>query len=234
MSEKRASKRRQSLIWFGAVVLALVVVAFVWKLVPIEEALRWLMNTADDLGWWAPLGYAGIAFALLMVGFPATPLNVTAGILFGYWLALGTVLGAALSAAAVAFFVGRSLMQERFQNRLEATPALAKVVEKLQDECFKVMLLARLNPLVPGTLKSYGFGALEVPFGKYMASAAIGQLVIFSIHVYVGWAGGYAALQREQPPTTLEIGLLIGGVAVSLVLIAVTYVFGRRALAQNS
>lgn len=230
MSHASRSTRRRSLIWIGAVLLGLVGAALLWKLAPMEEALRWLMNASDGLGWRGPMAFAGIYTLLLMIGFPATPLNVTAGILFGYWLALGTTLAAALTSASAAFFLGRSLLQERFQRRLKSTPALARILEKLQSECFKVMLLARLNPLVPGTLKSYGFGAMEVPFGKYLASAAIGQSVIFSIHVYLGWAGGYAAIQREQPPTTLEIGLLVGGIVVSVVLIAITYIFGRRAL----
>lgn len=234
MSKSKRSKRRQSLIWFGAIAAGLVIAGLLWKLVPIEEALRWLMRTADGLGLWAPLAYAGMYIVLSIVGFPSTPLNVTAGILFGYWLALGTTVAAALTAAIVAFLLGRTLLQERFRKRLKSTPALEKIVGKLEDECFKVMLIARLNPLVPGTLKSYGFGALEVPFGKYVASAAIGQSIIFAIHVYLGWAGGYAAIEREQPPGTLEIGLLVGGVVLSLILIAVTYIFGRQALEETT
>lgn len=227
---KQRTRKQQTLLWFGAIIVGLALAGLLWKLAPIEQWLRWLMGTADDLGWWAPVAFAAIYLPLALLGFPATPLNVTAGVLFGYWLALGTTLAASLSAAVLAFFIGRRLMQERFKKRLESTPSLAKIVERLEEECFKVMLLARLNPLVPGTLKSYGFGALEVPFGKYIGSAALGQVVIYSIHVYLGWAGGYAAIERDQPPGALEIGLLVGGVVLSLVLIAVSYGLGRRAL----
>lgn len=107
------------------------------------------------------------------VGFPALPLIVTGGALFG------TVTGTLLSMAGTGigalggYFVARALAPMRLRRWLESRldpHGLGR------DSRFMSMLRLRLVPIVPFSAVNYASGLAAVPLATYLATTLLGQL----------------------------------------------------------
>ena len=112
----------------------------------------------------------GIATPL---GFPALPLLVTGGVLFGAWLGTlfsiaGTILG-----ALGGYFFARLIAPPR----LEAWLAARLPLDRLQsDGSFLTLVRMRLVPVMPFSAVNYGAGLAHAPVRSYLASTVVGQL----------------------------------------------------------
>ena len=112
----------------------------------------------------------GIATPL---GFPALPLLVTGGVLFGAWLGTlfsiaGTILG-----AMGGYFFARLIAPPR----LEAWLSERLPLERLRsDGSFLALVRVRLVPVVPFSAVNYGAGLAHAPVPSYLASTVVGQL----------------------------------------------------------
>lgn len=210
-----------------AVPLALV---GLWAWLPMNEYLRAAVAWIDSTGPWGALAFVVVYVLCALVGIPRTLLNVAAGVLFSYPLAVVTVLAGATSAYTLTFTIARTVARDWVNRRIAGSPQVRKLLDLVETEGFKLILLVRMNPFIPGVLKGYGFGTTNVAFPTYLVASVLGFLPVALAHVYLGWAGGAAMLHEGGEPGTLEKSLLAGGVFVSIVLVAGVYLYGRRAM----
>jgi len=119
--------------------------------------------------------------ALTSLAFPALPLMVAGGALFG------TVLGTGLSLAGSAlggiggYFVARAIGREVIPRRLSRRLPLD---ELSQDGGFLTLVRLRLLPFVPFFAVSYASGIARAPLGAYIGSTIAGQLPSTLVYSY--------------------------------------------------
>ena len=115
------------------------------------------------------------------LGFPALPLLVTGGVLFGAWLGtLFSITGTMLGAMG-GYFFARLIAPPRLQAWLtERLP-----MDRLRsDRSFLTLVRMRLVPVVPFSAVNYGAGLVHAPLRSYLASTLVGQLpstVLYSL-----------------------------------------------------
>jgi uncharacterized membrane protein YdjX (TVP38/TMEM64 family) len=100
----------------------------------------------------------------------------------------------------------------------------------VEEEGLKLVILLRLNPFIPAVLKGYGFGTTRIGLATYLLGSFAGFVPIAAAHVYLGYIGGTVMLSGEELPEGMNRMLLIGGLATSLILIAVLILMSRKAL----
>ena len=92
---------------------------------------------------------------------------------------------------------------------------------------WKLVVLLRLNPLVPFNLQNYVFGATEIGFRPFALGTFFGIMPGTALYVSLG-ALGQAAVGGEDQ-TTLRVALLVAGLAATA---ATVFVVGRKAKAK--
>lgn len=105
------------------------------------------------------LAYAAAELLLL----PAAPATVLAGSVYG--LALGSalaVLGASIGAMAV-FMLARRWLRPQASRWLERSRHLEALRRVVSQEGLRVLLLARLSPVLPFNLLNVAYGVSDIP-----------------------------------------------------------------------
>lgn len=116
------------------------------------------------------------AFKSLSVVFPILVLNVLGGFLFSpVWATIVNFIGVAVD-LAIPYWVGRSSGAALVQKLESKYPKFASFFgEKSQNQFFLSFFL-RVIYCLPGDLVSMYFGAISMPFGKYMLGSFLGMV----------------------------------------------------------
>lgn len=230
-----AGNARRSLWRLLAIVAGVVLLLWLaWQWLPVVDWSQALIKYISDLGIWGPVIYWVIYVLASIVGIPRTPLNVGAGIIFSYPVALAVVLVSAVTAFTATFQIARRFGSEWIQRKIDRISTAKKIKQLVEEECFKFVFLARINPFVPAVIKGYGFGTTSIPFRTYLLASVLGFLPIACAHVYLGWLGGYAMMHSGEQPEEWKMGMLIGGAIVSVILVVVVSWYGHRAMKKYS
>ncbi len=217
----------------GAALLTVTAAALAWKLLPVTDWVRAFLGGVGDLGVFGPLAYGLVYVVASLLGMPRTPLNVGAGIVFALPVALAVVLAAATVTFFLTFTIARRLGGEWVEKRIDAVPNARRIMDAVEEEGFKLVLLLRMNPFVPAAIKGYGFGTTSLSTGTYMLASVLGFLPIGLAHVYLGWLGG-AAVLGGGPPASFHTAFMIGGAVVSVLLVGFVTWFAHRALQRRT
>jgi len=140
----------------------------------------------------------GIAGSL---GFPALPLMICGGVLFG------TLLGTALSLVGTAigasggYAIARFLTPGWFHRWLEKHVPVRELSDR---HGFIAVVRFRLLPVVPLAVGNVAAGLARIDYGRYLAGTLVGQLPSTAIYTYFGdaltraaAAGTRAAAERD-------------------------------------
>ncbi|MEN8707081.1 MAG: TVP38/TMEM64 family protein [Nocardioides marinisabuli] len=205
---------RATLVKAG-VLLALVALAVGLQLsvgLPSQAELR---STLDGLGAWAvPAFVAAYAAVSLLPAGPTAVMTVLGGLLLGFSAGLVAVLAAAVLGAVAAFFVSRLLGRDAVRSL--TGQRFASLDDRVRDNGFATVLLARLIPLVPFSTANYAFGLTSVSTRSYAGATALGIVPGSAVYVAVGAFG----TDPGSPPFLLAI--------VALVLLTVLGVWRQR------
>jgi uncharacterized membrane protein YdjX (TVP38/TMEM64 family) len=146
------------------------------------DALDWIRG----LGFWGPalLVVAYVVACLLFI--PGLLLSIGAGFVFGVPLGTATVSVGSTLGAALAFLVGRTLFRDSISQMIATNPKFAALDRAVGREGFKIVLLARLSPVLPFNLLNYAFGLTPVALRNYVLASWIGMLPGTIAYVYVG------------------------------------------------
>ncbi|MBT8143162.1 MAG: VTT domain-containing protein [Gammaproteobacteria bacterium] len=230
VSAGRVSGDNNARLWLALLTVGVPLLLYgLWHYLPMDDYLRSAIDWVDSTGYVGIGGYIVLYTICAMLGIPRTPLNVAAGMIFSYPAALAVVLCGATAAYMTTFWIARHVAQDWVKRQVASSPKVKEILDICNEEPFKAVLLIRLNLLIPGVLKGYGFGTTNVPFGKYLLASILGFLPIALTHVYLGWAGGEAVLSDGEMGT-LEKWLVGSGVVLSIAMVAGVYWYGRNAL----
>ncbi|MGY5884226.1 TVP38/TMEM64 family protein [Modestobacter lacusdianchii] len=201
--------------WWRAVLLTvavLVVVGLAWQVdVPTATAVRDRFRAPGPADWW--LALLGLSLALLLPT-PRSALSVLAGAVFGLSAGLALVLAAALAGGIGGFgasrWLGRSLVQRAFRQRLN------RVDEVLSRHGVLAVLTARMLPAPPFAVVSYAAGVSGIALVHFAVGTAVGvipgSVLYVSLGAAAGSADGWWAGLQDRP----WLASLAGLVAVAL------------------
>lgn len=228
--------RRTSPVW-GIAVSALLVAAILAVLVYFdahEEIVR-LLQWLDAQGAWAPVLFALIMAAVVVLVLPGVLFTTGAGFVFGVLegtacVVIGTTIGATL-----AFLIARHLFGERTARYILANPRLRLVSEEFTLRGWKIVLITRLIPFFPFKLSNYFFGLTQFSLRDFVFGTFIGVIPLSLHNVYLGAiAADIATLGARRPERSpLEWAIYGGGFVATIVALLYINRLARRALARQ-
>lgn len=148
--------------------------------------------------------------SLLLV--PVWLFAIAAGAVFGVAWGLVAAVLSALGSALAAFVIARYVMRRPFERAARRSASFGAMSAAVAKEGWKVVVLLRLSPIVPSSLKSYFFGLTRIGLPAYLVASVAAMLPATALKVYVG-ATGWHALREGG---TLNWALFAAGIAATL------------------
>ena len=127
------------------------------------------------------------SFALI---FPPAVLFVISGIVFDNMLTAVAVNFIATAASLILpYFLGRFTGLEMVNTLKKRFKAIQKLDDFTDENSFAVVFVFKAGGIMPSDLSSLIFGALNIPFGKYLIASNLGMLVLNVLWTLVGAKG---------------------------------------------
>lgn len=207
-------------------VLALIAAAA--YLLPARDLATELIGSIRAYGAIAPVVYFFIFVAAAVTGLPRTAVTILAGVVFEPHVAFLVVVASSMASFMLTFLLARRLAADWVNARLEKVPVAAGMMSAVERHGFRMLVLMRLNPFVPGIVNGYGFGMTSMKPMTYFVASVVGSLPLILIYVYLGWAGGETLLHEGVAAGDMPDGLLLFGVTLSAVMLLVIAWYGRK------
>lgn len=214
--------------WLTVGGIVLVVAMAIW-LLPVIDWVRAAVRFIDGMDTWGVVAFVLIYAVLSTLAVPITPMNIAAGLLFGAATGFLAALCGAVTAAVVSFLLARYSLHEWVSRKLACYPKSSAILEGMERHGWKTVLLIRLNPLVPASIKNYCFGVTDIPLWKYASATILGQAPSVLLYSYLGSAG-HMTVTGKDGLSALDYVLYGTGLAVAVVVTAITTWYGKRSL----
>ncbi len=179
----------KAIVWVVVVLGLLVMAGHLHLQRPLRSALAWIAG----LGPLGVLWFVGLYVAACVLLIPGSILTLGAGVVFGILRGSIVVSIAATLGAGAAFLVGRYLARDWVARRIAGNARFIAVDEAVAREGWKIVLLARLSPVLPFNLLNYGFGLTKVSFKAYLLASWAGMIPGTILYVYIGSLAGSLA-----------------------------------------
>ena len=212
-------------VFVGCVVAAAALAAW---LLPVRVWLEAVIQWTEGFGVWAVLIFALLYALMATAAVPTTPLTVAAGLLFGPVMGAAVAVCGGMTAAVLSFLISRYWLGDRLRQRLACHRRLRTFMEAVEGAGWKVVLLTRLNPVVPASVKSYGFGMTRIPLRVYATATLAAQAPFAFAVAYLGAAGRLSLAGPAGRPHLFEYSLYGAGVLATLALTALVVRHLRR------
>lgn len=190
LAKSEALRQRCKLLLGVAVLASLLLTGILFHNTVAAVADGFLKRCAD-LGWGAAVLLALMVALLNVLMLPTFPLIVAAGPFFSemYGLWLGSFVGVVSIFAGMwlgsiaAFQLGRALWwSSRKGEGKEESEIFQEISKLIDEEGVKIVLLARMSPLLPAEAFNYACSITTLTLGQYSAGC-LGSLVPISILV---------------------------------------------------
>ena len=135
---------------------------------PVDSALDKVRElTTTPAG---SVAFVSIYMAMELCGLPSVPLAAArdSGVAYLTKVALAVVLASSVTAACVAYYVGRTRLRPRLDKRISMISPAPPSPQDLVDEGFAILLLLRMVPMPPAI--NYLYGAMAPKFPAYFFS----------------------------------------------------------------
>jgi len=228
---------RRSRVWLK-VSLAIIGLAILLALVIVFKPKDAIVNTMHEIrsyGVWGAVIVSLLYIPMCVLLIPCSLMTMFSGYAFG--VIVGTIavsLGSTVGASA-SFGVGRLVARRLLAHRLLRSPRFVALDRAVSDNGFRVVMLTRLSPVMPFNLLSYTYSLTSVRFRDYFLGSWIGMFPSTLMYVYIG--STCASLTELGPgqraPTTMELVLFWGGLAVTLIVTVILTRIARRALSDQ-
>ncbi|HYE30621.1 MAG TPA: TVP38/TMEM64 family protein [Methylomirabilota bacterium] len=202
------------------------------KQLPLRE------NVAEFAAWVRAQGMLGLAafwgaYILATLTFlPVSVLNLSAGAIFGPTQGLALTMASAVSGATTSFLVARHIARDRVAERAASNERFCVLDSIIGERDWKIVCLLRLSILIPFHISNYVLGVTRIRFWPYLAASAIGMAPGTFVYVYLGHLGQTTILKRDTLHP-LQLGLIIGGLLVTVTISVFLAKFAKRKLAES-
>src|SRR5262249_1277584 len=193
--------------------------------------LHWMVDFIQWVKGAGPAGgalYAVVYVAGTALFFPGLPLTLGAGFIYGAVIGTLVVSPASVAGASVAFLIARYLARDWVARRLKTYPQAAAIDRAIAKNGFKVVVLLRLQPVIPFNMLNYALGLSDIGLRDYALASWIGMLPATILYVYLGSVmGDVTDLVRGRPDSGMAGRVLLWGGLIAMV--AMVWWLGRAA-----
>lgn len=199
---------------------------------------RWI---GSFIQWVQALGTGGLAiYTLFYVGgvvlfFPGIILTAGAGLLYGVVVGTLIVSPASVLGATLAFLIARYMARDWVSRKLEKYPNFKAIDRAIEKNGFKMILLLRLQPVVPFNLLNYALGLTRIRLRDYVLASWIGMFPATVLYVYLGSVLHSVSdlLQGHFGSGKWGAILFWAGLAAAIVLVVYVGRVARKALQEE-
>eukprot|EP00300_Choanocystis_sp_HF-7_P007597 c15390_g1_i1.p1 GENE.c15390_g1_i1~~c15390_g1_i1.p1 ORF type:complete len:249 (+),score=31.62 c15390_g1_i1:162-908(+) len=205
-------------MWWGvrllAVVCLLVAAVLAAWLVPVNDTIMW--SKAHQLE--GSFGYTAFLTGWIIVCLPSTPLEVAAGFVFPFWVALAVVTVGKNLGSNISFLIGRLLggdVVSRFLNNSKFA-VLRGLEFAIREEPYKTAGLVRVSAL-PIAVKNYGMAVLPCSYFVFFVTCLLFGMPFTIMLTFVGRSlGRVSELWGEEGsnPELRRIEFMFGVIGV--------------------
>lgn len=227
---------KRTALRFAAVAAILITIALIaWKL-PAKQWIESFIAWIRALGAPGAFLYGAVYAAGAIAMFPGSALTAGAGLVYGTLVGVLIVSPASVIGATGSFLIARYFARDWVERKLRAYPRFAAIDRAVEKQGFKVVLLVRLQPILPFVWLNYGLGLTRVRLRDYVIASWIGMLPATVLYVYLGsalhnisdlFSGGAT---RHSPA---GLALFWGGLAAGALLLWLLTRMAKRALQQE-
>jgi uncharacterized membrane protein YdjX (TVP38/TMEM64 family) len=170
---------------------------------------------------WAELGVIGLCalalvFALGTLTFmPRFTFYSIGGLVFGLAAIPAAIIGSVIG-AAIAFLLARHALRDTFQRQVARRPSWRRLLNAVDAEGWRLVVLTRFTSPLPGGAINYVFGLTAIEFGPYLMATACGLLPPVAMFVGLGTLGRVVLSGGEPSPGEAAIS------AAGIIVIALT------------
>jgi uncharacterized membrane protein YdjX (TVP38/TMEM64 family) len=220
---------RDRLTIFLAVAVTLLLGVALFAIDPVHDAvtaagdpaeLRYQLNR---LGAAAVLVLFAIALVHVIVPFPAEFPTAAAGFVLGFAVAFPVMVLAWTISCVVAYLLA-SAVGPPVLDRLAGKGRMARADAAIERGGWRILLFARLIPIVPYNLVSFAAGATKVPLRRFTWTTAVGVAPLTALTALLG--------QRLQSPRFEDPVLWVIVVGV-VALLALAHPLSKRMRAPH-
>lgn len=181
-----------------AVALAALALLLAGRLLPLESWLAAFQAWVKGLGAAGMLLYGALYVGVTLALGPAFLLTLGAGFLYGLVRGVLLVWVSATTGAALAFLIARSFGRRSVEKLARENRTFGAIDRAVGEKGWRIVLLLRLNPLLPFVVSNYLYGLTTVAFWPYVLASAAGMLPLTVLYTYLGAAGGVAVADRHR------------------------------------
>ena len=179
-----------------------------------DTLIQWASYWDGSLAWAAIIALFLISGMIII---PRPAICIVAGLTFGL-AAFPLALTASTVGSLIAFMLARYFFRARFQRMLDRHPKAKVLVEAIDAEGWRLLILLRLASPIPGPISNYTFGLSGIAMSHYVLATAVGIAPQVLAFVYLGALGKEALDDRAVSSAKLMFG--VAGCAVLLLVIA--------------
>ena len=215
--------------WFLLLFFISLLVIFQIKFEIIQNIPSIIEKTASS----GPVGYLGFILIYIVstvMMLPGSPLTFTAGALFGFWKGLILVSIGSTLGATCAFMISRYLMRKSVEKRFLENKKFQSVDNEINENGWKIVILARLSPIIPFFLLNYALGITKIRFFHFIFASWIGMIPGTIVYVLMGNMGGAFINGKKSPFEWVLLG--IGLIATILVTLLISKII-KKSQAHN-
>jgi len=192
------------------------------------DILGAVQDWGSSASWRMPLALFALNLAATILIIPGRALvKIAAGFFLG--IIYGTLLMwiSSLIGCIVSFLIGRYLFREFIRKIIKKTTdkRIRAALVAAGEEGWKIVLLFRLNIIVPENLTNYGLSVTKLLFMPYFLATIPGVVPLIFIKVYLGSGAAslvdFASVDNWNNQTSLEIALYIVGAVFILISIII-------------
>ena len=215
--------------WFLLLFFISLLVIFQIKFEIIQNIPSIIEKTASS----GPVGYLGFILIYIVstvMMLPGSPLTFTAGALFGFWKGLILVSLSSTLGATCAFMVSRYLIRKSVEKRVLENKKFQSIDNEINEQGWKIVILARLSPIIPFFLLNYALGITKIRFIHFIFASWIGMIPGTIVYVLMGNMGGAFINGKKSPFEWVLLG--IGLIATILVTLLISKII-KKSQAHN-
>ena len=215
--------------WFLLLFFISLLVIFQIKFEIIQNIPSIIEKTASS----GPVGYLGFILIYIVstvMMLPGSPLTFAAGALFGFWKGLILVSLSSTLGATCAFMVSRYLIRKSVEKRVLENKKFQSIDNEINEQGWKIVILARLSPIIPFFLLNYALGITKIRFIHFIFASWIGMIPGTIVYVLMGNMGGAFINGKKSPFEWVLLG--IGLIATILVTLLISKII-KKSQAHN-
>ena len=215
--------------WFLLLFFISLIVVCQIKFEIIQKVPNIIEKTASS----GPVGYLGFILIYIVstvMMLPGSPLTFTAGALFGFWKGLILVSLSSTLGATCAFMVSRYLIRKSIEKRVLKNKKFQSIDNEINEQGWKIVILARLSPIIPFFLLNYALGITKIRFIHFIFASWIGMIPGTIVYVLMGTMGGAFINGKKSSFEWVLLG--IGLIATILVTLLISKII-KKSQAHN-